>query len=65
MDAELRAILVEHELEDEAWRLEEVKILTKADLPKMWKNDQDFFGRDGYSIGALEIFKKKLCKYAP
>ena len=65
MDAELRAILVEHELEDGAWRLEEVKILTKADLPKLWKNGEDFFGPDGYSIGALEIFKKKLCKYAP
>lgn len=65
MDAELRAILVEHELEDGAWRLEEVDILTKADLPKLWKNDEDFFGSDGYSRNTLEIFKKKLCKYAP
>ena len=65
MDAELCAILVEHELEYGAWRLEEVKILTKADLPKLWKNDQYFFGLDGYSIGTLEIFKKALCKYAP
>ena len=65
MDAELRAILVEHELEYGAWRLEEVDILTKADLPKLWKNGEDFFGSEGYSQNTLEIFKKKLCKYAP
>jgi hypothetical protein len=65
MDAELRAILVYHELEYGAWRLEKVGILTKADLPSMWAQDQDFFGPDGYSRGTFEIFKKALHKYAP
>ena len=65
MDAELLAILKTHKLEYGAWRLEEVGILTKTDLPKLWKNGEDFFGSEGYSKNTLEIFKEKLCKYAP
>ncbi len=65
MDTELRAIIVEHELECEAWRLEEKGILTKADLQTLWAQDKDFFGSDGYSRGTLEIVKDKLRKYAP
>ena len=65
MDAELRAILVKHKLEYGAWRLEKVGILTTADLPRMWAQDEDFFGKEGYSIGTFEIFKKTLHKYAP
>ena len=65
MDAELRAILKTHKLKYGAWRLKEVGILTKADLPKLWKNGEDFFGPEGYSKNTLKIFKKKLCKYAP
>ena len=63
MDAELRAILVEHKLGCAAWRLERVGILTN--LPRMWSHDQDLFGSEGYSRGTFEIFKKALHKYAP
>jgi|688.fasta_scaffold1368252_2 hypothetical protein len=65
IDAELRAILVEHGLEYGAWRLARVGILTKGDLPSMWAKDQDLFGEDGYSRGTLQIFKNALRKYAP
>ena len=65
MDVELRVILVKHKLEYGAWRLEKVGILTKADLPSMWAQDEDFFGEEGYSIVTFEIFKKTLHKYAP
>ena len=64
MDADLRAILVEHGLEDGAWRLEKVGILTEAQLPSLWDQDEDFFGDDGYSRGAFEIFKELLQKYS-
>ncbi len=49
VDAELRGILVEHEVEKEALRLEKVGILRKCELERMWTEDETLFGEDGYS----------------
>lgn len=65
IDAELRAILVEHQVEEQAWRLESTGIIRKSDLQKIWSGDENLFGEDGYSRGSLEILKKSLHEYGP
>jgi hypothetical protein len=65
IDAELRAILVEHHVEYQAWRLEEVGIIHKSDLHKIWSGDENLFGESGYSHGSLEILKKALHEFGP
>lgn len=63
IDAELRAILVEHQVEEQAWRLESTGIMRKSDLQKIWSGDENLFGEDAYSRGSLEILKKSLHEY--
>jgi hypothetical protein len=57
--------LVKHEVEEQAWRLEEVGIMCKSDLQKLWSGDEDLFGESGYSRGSLKILKKSLHEYGP
>ena len=63
MDAELRGILVEHELGYGAWRLERVGILTKGGLQRLWGEGDDLFGTEGYSRSTLEVFRRVLRQY--
>jgi hypothetical protein len=57
--------LVKHEVDEQAWRLEEVGIMCKSDLQKLWSGDEDLFGESGYSRGSLKILKKSLHEYGP
>ena len=63
MDAELRSILEEHELEYGATRLENVGIVTKDGLKRLWLEGDDLFGKEGYCRGTLEEFRRVLAKY--
>jgi len=63
IDTELRAILVEHQVEEQAWRLEKAGIMRKSDLQKIWS--ENLFGEEGYSRDSLEILKKDLHEYGP
>ena len=65
IDAELRGMLVEHKVEEEAWRLEKVGIVRTCDVQRLWAGGADLFGEDGYSRGSLEIVRKALREYAP
>ena len=63
MDARLRAVLVKHELEYGAWRLEGVGIVTTGGLQRLWDEGEDLFGSDGYSRGTLAEFRRVLAGY--
>lgn len=62
---ELRCILKDYDLEDRVEDLEGRGILTEADLPTLFSQDENFFGDDGFSIANFEILRAVLQKYDP
>jgi hypothetical protein len=63
LDPELASMLVEHQSEEVALDFYRNGVKTIQDLQRLWQEDENFFGSDGYSKGTLKIIKARLERF--
>lgn len=63
LDPELASMLVEYESEEAAISFYRTGIKTVHDLQRMWQEDENLLGTDGYSKGTLQILKARLERF--
>jgi len=65
LDSELAQMLLEYELDCYAFCFVSNGIKSMQDLPRLWQEDENLFGSDGYSRGTLKIVHARLDRFRP